>query len=180
LAEAISKSRLAVVGGRTVAGRYRTSLPLFSFRRPKGSKFLHRTQTNPIGLAQGPVDGPGLGHPHLGSTDKGGHIGRISVAIANEPPGPRRLVDRGLEDPAPGGWITEFAERLSSDAGAVMTAGEAEEAGVGYVPIALKWHELSQIVRSGSSSAFYGIVKQSGGYISVDSEMGQGTTLGTT
>jgi hypothetical protein len=105
LAEAISESWPAVVGRGAVTGRYSASLPLFSFRRPKGSEFLDRTKTDPVGLAQGPVDGPGLGHPHLGTTDKRGDVGGIGVAIANESSGPRRLVDRGLEDPPATCWI---------------------------------------------------------------------------
>jgi hypothetical protein len=144
LAEAIPKSWLAVVGGRAAVGSYGTSLPLFSFRRPKGSKFLNRAQANPIGLAEGPVDGPGLGHPHLGPADDGRDIGRIGIPIAHETLGLGRLVDGGLEDPAPHGWIAELAERLSADTGATMAASKAEEASVGYVPIAVEQSKVTQ------------------------------------
>jgi hypothetical protein len=144
LAETIPKSWLAVVGGRTVAGRYSTSLPLFSFRRPKGSEFLDRTQTNPIGLAQGSVDGPSLGHPHLGPTDKSRDIGRVRVPVAHEALRVRRLVDRGSEDPAVGGGIAELTKRLSSDTRAAMTAGEPKQAGMGYVPPSVKTAQFAQ------------------------------------
>jgi len=123
LAEAIAQPGLAIVRGRAVPGRHSASLPLSGARRPKGPEFLNRTKTDPVGLAQGPVDGPGLGYPHLSPADKGGDIGRISVAVANEPLGARSLVDRGLEDPAAGGWITELGEGLGPDARAATAAG---------------------------------------------------------
>jgi hypothetical protein len=143
LAEAIAQPGLAVVRGRAVPGRNSTSLLLLSVRRPKGSEFFDRTKTDPVGLAQGPVDGPGLGHPHLGPEDKGGDIGRISVTVANEALGARRFVDRGLEDPATGRRVTKLAKRLGPDAGAAMAAGKSEEAGVGDVPLFFQVDQLS-------------------------------------
>jgi hypothetical protein len=143
LAEAIAQPGLPIVRGRAVPGRNSTSLLLFSFRGPKGSKFFDRTKTDPVGLAQGPVDGPGLGHPHLGAADDGVDIGRISVAVANEALGARRFVDRGLENPAADGGITELREGLGPDTGAAMTAGKAEKAGVGYVPLVFQVDQLS-------------------------------------
>jgi hypothetical protein len=57
-----------------------------SWRVGSGSpaKFLDRTEANPIGLAEGPVDGSGFGDTHLGAVDHGRNVGRIGVAVADE------------------------------------------------------------------------------------------------
>jgi len=37
-----------------------------------GGKLLERAEGNPVGLAQGPIDGAGFGHSHLGVVEDEG------------------------------------------------------------------------------------------------------------
>jgi hypothetical protein len=63
-------------------------------------QFLKRTQANAIGLAQGPIDCPGFGHPHLGVVeDQWGDIPWMGIAKADEASTLGGLKDGGLENP---------------------------------------------------------------------------------
>ena len=53
-------------------------------RSGKRADLLDRADADAVGLAQGPVDLPGLRHPHFGAVDQGGDIGGIGIAIADE------------------------------------------------------------------------------------------------
>src|SRR5208282_2082960 len=64
------------------------------------SDFLDGAEADPVGLAQGPIDCPGLGHTHLGATDERGNIRRIGVAVTDKASTGSRLVDNGSESVA--------------------------------------------------------------------------------
>ena len=77
---------------KTVADLGATAVPvsirvlgrkLFNWIR-KRPDFLDRANADPVGLAQGAIDGSRLGHTHLGATDERGDIGRVGVAVAHE------------------------------------------------------------------------------------------------
>ena len=86
LAEAVADFGAAVVSVLAIdrLGRELLRLPGGRSRFGKRADFLDRADADAVGLAQGPVDRPGLGHPHLGAVDQGRHIGRIGIAVADE------------------------------------------------------------------------------------------------
>jgi hypothetical protein len=46
--------------------------------------FLNRADADPVGFAQGAVDGARFCHPHFSTVDKERDIGRVSIAVAYE------------------------------------------------------------------------------------------------
>ena len=87
-AELVAEARLTVVvavvpvrGRRVLIRSVRAGRP----RRP--AEFLDRAEADAVGLAEGAVDGAGLGDAHLGAVDKGRDIGRIGVPVADEASG---------------------------------------------------------------------------------------------
>ncbi len=109
----------------------------------KGPDLLNRAQPDAIGLAKGPVDGPGLSDAHLGAADQIGHVGGIGVPIANEAFGPRTLVDGCLEDPAAGRWITKLACRLNLNTRTPITAGQPQETRMSDIPLAVEKYYIA-------------------------------------
>ena len=86
LAEAVADLGAAVVSVLAI-DRLRRELLRLPRRRNRFGKradLLDRADADAVGLAQGPVDRPGLGHPHLGAMDQGRHIGGIGIAVADE------------------------------------------------------------------------------------------------
>jgi len=67
-------------------------------RRP--TEFLDRTEADAIGLAEGAVDGTGLGDAHLGAANQGRNIGGVGVSVTDETFRAEGLIDGRLEDPA--------------------------------------------------------------------------------
>ena len=65
----------------------------------KGTDLFDRADADSIRFAQGAIDRPCFGHPHLGAVNKEGNIRRIGVAVSNEAFASLGLVDRGLERP---------------------------------------------------------------------------------
>ena len=61
---------LCLLGGRTQFG--------------ERADFLNRADADAIGLAQCPVDRPGIGYAHLGAVDQGRDIRWIGVAVTDE------------------------------------------------------------------------------------------------
>ena len=61
---------------------------MFGWARSVGSrcpaKFLDRTESDAVGLAEGAVDGASFGDTHLGAVDQGRDVGGIGVAVADE------------------------------------------------------------------------------------------------
>jgi hypothetical protein len=86
LTETVTDFGTAVVSVLAIdrLGRKLLRLPGGWSRFRKRPNLLDRADTDAIGLAQGPVDRPRLGHSHLGAVDQGRHIGRIGVAVAVE------------------------------------------------------------------------------------------------
>jgi len=84
-------------------------------RTGEPAQLLNRTQSDSVGLAQSSIDGSGFGNTHLSAKDEGRNVGRISVAVSNEPSGRRALVDRGLKNPAVGKRIREAILNSSFD-----------------------------------------------------------------
>ena len=71
LAEAVPDLGTAIISVLAIHGLWWNL-----FRLPRGGNWfgkradlLDRADADAIGLAQGPVDRPGLGHPHLGAVD---------------------------------------------------------------------------------------------------------------
>src|SRR5438094_6402723 len=71
----------------------RLSRGLSSLR--EGPDFLDRADTDAVGLAQGPVDRPGLRDTHLGAVDQRRDIGGIRIAVADEAFASPTSVDNG-------------------------------------------------------------------------------------
>src|SRR5712692_9757221 len=117
LTEAVAEPGLAIAGVclRGLLGDLRALRP-----DRGGAEFLDRAETDAVSLAQGPVDGAGLGNAHLGAVDQGRDVGGIGVPVTDETFRARGLVNGRLEDPAACGRIAELAEGLDSDARAVI------------------------------------------------------------
>src|SRR5256885_5944800 len=76
--------------------RLRGGMPRFG----KRSYFLHRADTDAIGLAQGSVNGAGFGNTHFSAANERRNIGRIGIAVAYESLTGTRPVDGRCERPA--------------------------------------------------------------------------------
>ena len=109
---------IAVVAGEDL-GRLRSGCAR-SRDRPD---LLDRADADAVGLAQSPVDGAGLGDPHLGAAHQGRDVGRIGVAVADKPGGALRRVDGRFQHVAARRGITERFDRLDVDTAAVLAAG---------------------------------------------------------
>src|ERR1700756_5512732 len=70
-------------------------LPLRLRRLADGTDLFDRANANTVRLTQCPVDRPGLGNSHLGPANRRGDIGRIGIAVADEPLACSGPVDRG-------------------------------------------------------------------------------------
>jgi len=103
----------------------------------EGTDLLDRADADAVGLAEGAIDCPGLGHAHLGAADERGDVRRVGVAIADEAFARFRSVDRGLKCPALCRRLAEGLNRLNLDASTPISAGQACESGVGNVPSAV-------------------------------------------
>jgi hypothetical protein len=108
-------------------------------------KFFNRTETNPIGLAQGPVDGASLCDSHFGAADQGRSVRRIGISVTNETLRRGALEDSCLEDPATGSDIRKTFLKDRLDPTTTSPGSKLQEPGVGHIPSTLQ--EL-QIARS--------------------------------
>jgi len=86
LAQTVAHLGSTVVSVLAIDGLGRELLRLPGGRSRFGERadFLDRTDTDAIGLAQGPVDRPCLGHAHFGAVDQRRNIGGIGIAVADE------------------------------------------------------------------------------------------------
>src|SRR6267378_6557875 len=109
----------------------------------EGSKLLDRAEAYPVCLAQGSVDRPRFGDPHLSPMDHEGNIGRIRVAVTSEPFRTRGLVDGCFEYPAVSSRIakTILYSRLYSKA--MPPLGYMEQARMRDVPPILQELQIS-------------------------------------
>src|SRR3989442_11555503 len=107
LAKAVADFGAAVVP----VGRLRRELVRLAVRMcrlGKGTNLLDRTDADAVGLAQGPVDRPGLRHPHFGAVDQGRNIRGVSITVANETLAVSVFVNCGFKSPTRAGWITKL------------------------------------------------------------------------
>ncbi len=97
----------------------------------KRPDFLDRADADAVGLAQGPVDRPGLGHTHLGAVDQGGDIGGIGIAVADEALAGSRFVNCCLEGPSSDGRVGEHLNGFDIDSCASAPVSQPQEARMG-------------------------------------------------
>jgi len=71
-----------------------------AFQPDSESDLLDRADADAVGLAEGAIDCPGLGHPHFGPANERGDVERVSVAVADKAGGAFGREDRCLEDEA--------------------------------------------------------------------------------
>ena len=101
LAEAVADFGTAVVSVFPIdrPGRELLRLPGGRSGFGKRADLLDRANADAVGLAQGPIDRPSLGHPHLGAVDQGRHIGGIRIAVADKSFTYARLENLSSEHP---------------------------------------------------------------------------------
>src|SRR5271157_1719865 len=102
------------------------------------AKLLDRAQPDPIGFAQGPVDGPRLRHTHLGTADKWRHIRWVSIAEADESSRTRSFVNGCFEHPAVGDGVGYIRLKGGLDTAASLALSDVKQAGVRYIPATLQ------------------------------------------
>src|SRR5258708_30218892 len=85
------------------------------------AELFDRTEPNPISLSQGSVDSTSFGNAQFRPVDHEGNIGRIGVAVTNEPLSSVSLVDDRFENPAGRGRVTELRHEIHSDSRATPT-----------------------------------------------------------
>jgi len=107
------------------------------------AKFLDRTESDAIGLAEGAVYCAGFGDTHLGAVDHGGNVGRVGVSVTDEAARTRGFVDDRLEDPATGVRVADFLLKSSANSIAPPTQGDLKETSVCHVPLAFDVENLS-------------------------------------
>jgi hypothetical protein len=123
-----------------------SSLPRRRFSsRGEIPKLLDRAEPDSVGLAQGPVDGSGLGNPHFSAADQWRRVGGIGIAVAYKAPRKTALINDGFEDPTTDGEIGELVLYDRLDSTTTSSRGKLQESGVGHIPATLQ--EL-QIARS--------------------------------
>ena len=120
----VAETRLTVlVAVVSVRGRRAAIRTVRRRRTRRPPEFFDRAEADAIGLAEGAVDGAGLGDAHFGSVDQGRDVGRISIAISDEALRSRSCVDRRLENPTAYYWITKLTHLLDTDAGTLTASG---------------------------------------------------------
>src|SRR5260370_11883689 len=70
------------------------------------AQLLNRAEPNPVGLAQGSIDGARLSDAHLGASHKRGDIRGLGISIAYKSLGSEPLEYGGLKNPAACGRVT--------------------------------------------------------------------------
>jgi hypothetical protein len=99
---------------------------LLSVQSP-GGKLFQGAESNPIGLTQGAIDGPGFGHAHLGVVeDERGDIAGMGITIAHEAAAVGGLIDGGLEDPEVLLGMAEGKHGFDVDTSAVVSFGHSD------------------------------------------------------
>src|SRR5437899_6111255 len=99
LAKAVADFGAAVVSISRLR-RDLARLPLRLRRLADRTDLFDRTDADAVRLAQCPVDRPGLGDSHLGPANQRGDVGRIGIAVADEPLACSGPVDGCSECPA--------------------------------------------------------------------------------
>ena len=157
-AETVAEARLTVLvavvpvrGRRVLIRSVRAGRP----RRP--TEFLDRAEADAVGLAEGAVDGAGLGDAHLGAVDQGRDVGGIGVAVADEAFRTARFVNGRLEDPAAKGRITIVTYRLNVDSQAFAALCQADEPCMCYIPLPI---EEEYVTKSESKAVVAGETPQ--------------------
>src|SRR5258708_7327917 len=79
------------------------------------AQLLNRAETNPVGLAQGSIDGARLSDAHLSPMDQCGNIGGIGVAVTNEPLTSVSFVDDRFEDPVGRSALAVLRHKIHTD-----------------------------------------------------------------
>jgi hypothetical protein len=85
LAKPVTNLRAAVIHV-PIGGLWRELLRLSGTLRRigEGSDFLNGADADPVGLAQGSINGTCLRDPHFGTVDKDRDVGRIGIAVSYE------------------------------------------------------------------------------------------------
>jgi len=142
------KAELVTEFGFTVAvGRLGRKLPdirLGLIAGGQGSDLLDRANADPIRLAQGPVDRPGLGHAHFGAPDQGRDVGGVGIPIADKALAPRRPKDRRFEYPPVSVGVTELRDRMNANTSAAAAVSKSQQSWVGRIPAVPEVDEISQ------------------------------------
>ncbi len=113
--------------------------------RRKRPDFLDRADADAVGFAQSAIDGPGFRHTHLSTVDQRRDIGRISIAVANEPATTSGFVNSSSEGVATGHLIGKVTNWLDLHSGAAATLGKADQTSVGHVPTTAHKKEVTAL-----------------------------------
>jgi hypothetical protein len=90
-------------------------------------QLFHRTQTNPIGLTQRPIDRPGFGHAHFGIVEnQRGDVAGMSIAKADKAFTLGRLEYRRFEYPEAFCRAGQFKHRLGVNCVAAVGEGDPQ------------------------------------------------------
>jgi hypothetical protein len=108
----------------------------------EGTDLLDRADADAVGLAEGAIDCPGLGHAHLGPADERGDIGRVGVAVSDETPAGFGFVHRGCKRPALSRGVTECRNGLGVNTSATASASKTHQPCMRYIPSTLEKEEI--------------------------------------
>src|SRR6266566_727348 len=141
---------------KTVADLWTAIVPVSRLRRElarlavrmcrlgKGTNLLDRADADAVGLAQGPVDRPGLRYPHFGAVDQGRDIRGIGVAVAHETSAIAGFKDCGSECPSFCSRIGEFPKALHIYSRTFLSLSNSQETRMAYIPAFIQVKHVAQ------------------------------------
>ena len=143
-AELIAEPRLAVaisVGGMPVRRRGNRG---GSRRTRERTQLLDRAKADPVGLAQGAVDGASFGDAQLGAMHHGRNVGGIGIAVADKALRESTLINHRFEDPPTRCEVGELVLEHRVDSTATSPGSKLQEPGVGHIPSTIQQLKIAR------------------------------------